>query len=64
MKRKKQVLKTTDKSAYEVKDLRMTKAEWEEVDAAAKADAESLGIRYSRNNYCVRAVLAAVRKPK
>jgi len=62
MKKKAQPKKKPSQAVYEIKDLRMTKDEWEEVTRAAQAEAAARHIPYSRNNYCVRAVLAAARK--
>lgn len=62
MKKKAKPKKLETTPLFETKDLRMTKDEWDEVIATAKAEADDTHIRYSLNNFCVRAVLAAARK--
>jgi hypothetical protein len=61
MKKKAQPKKSASPPVYEIKDLRMTTEEWVEVTAAAMREAQLRHIPYSRNNFCVRAVLAAAR---
>jgi hypothetical protein len=61
MKKKPQVKKSPPKPVYEIKDLRMTQEEWAEVTLAAMHESGLRHIPYSRNNFCVRAVLAVVR---
>lgn len=62
MTKKTQRTKVDKKPVYKAIDLRMTEEELAEVTAAAEAEAKILRIPYSRNNFCVRAVLAAARK--
>lgn len=50
------------KPKYRDIGLRATVEEIEEITRAAEAEAKELGIPYSRNNFCVRAVLTASRK--
>jgi hypothetical protein len=50
------------KPVYRVVDLRATEEELDEITRAAQAEAAELRIVYSRNNYCVRMLLAAARK--
>jgi hypothetical protein len=62
MKKKTQAKKSAPAPVYEIKDLRMTKEEWAEVTEAAQREAAQQRIPYSRSNFCVRAVMTAVRK--
>jgi hypothetical protein len=62
MKKKMQAKKLAPAPVYEIKDLRMTKEEWAEVTEAAQREAAQQRIPYSRNNFCLRAVLGAARK--
>jgi uncharacterized protein (DUF1778 family) len=59
MKRTKQQKTKPEKPDYIAIDLRMTVEELERVTKAAEDEAKAKKIRYSRNNFCVRAVLAA-----
>jgi uncharacterized protein (DUF1778 family) len=54
---KKQPKKTVTK--FRTIDFRMTHEELEKITQAALAEARDKGIVYSRNNFCLRAVLAA-----
>ena len=57
---KKQPKKSASK--FRTIDFRMTHEELEEITQAALAEAREKGIVYSRNNFCLRAVLAFVRE--
>ena len=62
MKKKKQAKTAPDAPVYKIHQLRMTEAEFDEMEHAAKQDSKAREIPYSRNNFCLRAVLASARK--
>jgi uncharacterized protein (DUF1778 family) len=62
MKKKKQLKTGGVGPIYREHKLRVTQEQFREIEQAATKDARDREITYSRNNFCVRAVLAAARK--
>jgi hypothetical protein len=64
MKKKKQPKSSNPSPVYKEHALRMTAEQFDEMEKAARQDAilQDLPHSRNRNNFCVRAVMAAVRK--